>query len=560
MIGVRSGNIRGQAAVVILCGIILLGPGLRTIPLIDRDEPRFARATVEMMHRHEWVVPFFNCDFRFDKPVLTYWLMRAGYALLGINEAGARLHSLVTAIGTALLLMWFARRRISPEAGLLSAIIFLSMLQVLIHGRSAVADMPMVFFVTLSQLLLFELAYSDDRPGFTFPLCYSTMALGFLAKGPIAILIPLLSLGLFYLITRERFSPGKLRLGSGLCIVLLLISLWGLPALIATKGRFLSVGIGKHVLERGVAAFNARKTLPGYYFLTAFFSLFPWIVLAPAAAAWARRHWAGLGAWLTAWALAPYIIFSFYATQLPHYVMPGFPAVALLLAAGIQETPFRRYRIPFRWWTILTSGLYLGLAAILLAALWMIPGHGLGVPARLVLGGVLILIVSLLGLTRLILCRRWPAAVPLLLGAGLAFLIMAAGLRQMVVAVRLEPFFRSLPPETQFAFFRFREPSLVFYSGHCWTRLNSEEDLQQFLRRGPGRVAVFAAAVCDLDDLLRAGLRGSPRIPWKHLPEPSAEAFPPRCTVFYVYGVNLARSELVKVGVIHRPFSGPPTE
>ncbi|HIE11515.1 MAG TPA: glycosyltransferase family 39 protein, partial [Kiritimatiellae bacterium] len=505
MVSMRSGGIRGQAAVVILCGIILLAPGLRTIPLIDRDEPRFARAAVEMISRHEWVVPFFNCDFRFDKPVLTYWLMRAGYALLGVNEAGARLHSLVSAIATALLLMWFARRWISAEAGLLCAIIFLSQLQVLIHGRSAVADMPMVFFVTLCQVLLFEMAARDDIPRAAFPMCYGAMALGFLAKGPIAILVPLLSLALFYLITPRRISPGKLRLGSGLGMALLLVALWGLPALIATRGEFLRVGIGKHVLERGVAAFNARKMLPGYYLLTAFFSLFPWIVFAPAAITWVRRHWGRLGAWLTAWALSPYVIFSFYATQLPHYVMPAFPATALLLAAGIQEDSCRRYGAASRLWAALTSGAYLCVAAVLFALFLLTPGRELGLAARLALGGGLTLVLSLLGLAWTIVHRRWPTAVPILLVAGLSFLAIGAGLRRMVVAVRLVPFFRSLPPETRFAYYRFREPSLVFYSGHCWTRLDQEEELEQFISRGPGRVAIFTAAACDLDDLARAG-------------------------------------------------------
>ena len=73
----------------------LLVPGTSSLPLIDRDEPRFAQATREMVDNGEWIIPTFNHDVRFDKPVLTYWMMRGGYVLFGVNEFGARFHSMV---------------------------------------------------------------------------------------------------------------------------------------------------------------------------------------------------------------------------------------------------------------------------------------------------------------------------------------------------------------------------------------------------------------------------------------------------------------------------------
>ena len=73
-----------------LLTLAMLLPGTGTLPLIDRDEPRFAQATVEMIARHDWIVPTFNGNDRFDKPILTYWLMRAGYAVCGVGEWGAR--------------------------------------------------------------------------------------------------------------------------------------------------------------------------------------------------------------------------------------------------------------------------------------------------------------------------------------------------------------------------------------------------------------------------------------------------------------------------------------
>jgi 4-amino-4-deoxy-L-arabinose transferase-like glycosyltransferase len=91
-----------------LLALLALLPGIWELPLMDRDEPRFAHATVEMKERGEWVVPYFNDEYRFDKPPLTYWWMRANFELFGINEFSARLHSVQSSWRIALVLFLFA--------------------------------------------------------------------------------------------------------------------------------------------------------------------------------------------------------------------------------------------------------------------------------------------------------------------------------------------------------------------------------------------------------------------------------------------------------------------
>ena len=78
-------------------------PGTAQLPLVDRDEPRFATAAREMMERHDWIKPTFNGVDRFDKPALVYWLMHAGYATVGINELGARLPAVACLLALVLL-------------------------------------------------------------------------------------------------------------------------------------------------------------------------------------------------------------------------------------------------------------------------------------------------------------------------------------------------------------------------------------------------------------------------------------------------------------------------
>src|SRR5690348_13957892 len=117
------------------------------LPLLDRDEPRFAEASREMLQRRDWLIPWFNGQYRFDKPPLIYWCQAAAYRLFGQNAFAARLPSVVFASATAVLLLLWGKRLGNTRAGFYAAVLLVTCLDVLMHARLAVADMPMVFFV-----------------------------------------------------------------------------------------------------------------------------------------------------------------------------------------------------------------------------------------------------------------------------------------------------------------------------------------------------------------------------------------------------------------------------
>jgi 4-amino-4-deoxy-L-arabinose transferase-like glycosyltransferase len=98
--------------------------GTWIVPLIDRDEPRFAEASREMMERADYVVPYFNNAFRFDKPPLTYWAHTVSYRIFGANDFAARFPSCLAAALTALLLFHWGRRIRGDRVGWWAAIIF----------------------------------------------------------------------------------------------------------------------------------------------------------------------------------------------------------------------------------------------------------------------------------------------------------------------------------------------------------------------------------------------------------------------------------------------------
>src|SRR3981081_1468380 len=171
--------------------VFLHSLGNSTLPLIDRDEPRFAEASREMRQSGDYIIPRINGDFRFDKPPLIYWCQVAAFDLLGDNDFAARLPSVFFAALTAVATAMWGSRIFSPKIGLCAGLIFAACLQVFIHARAAVADMPMIFFFVTACWSDWE--RQKERRPFLWWTFYLSLALGFLAKGPIALLPTLFS-------------------------------------------------------------------------------------------------------------------------------------------------------------------------------------------------------------------------------------------------------------------------------------------------------------------------------------------------------------------------------
>jgi hypothetical protein len=110
-----------------------------------------------MRERGDYVIPYFNDKYRFDKPPFIYWTQMASYSLFGENDFAARFPSTIAAALTAVLLFAWGRRLGSERIGWWAAIIFTLCLQVFIHAKAAVADMWLVFFVTAASWAGFEL-------------------------------------------------------------------------------------------------------------------------------------------------------------------------------------------------------------------------------------------------------------------------------------------------------------------------------------------------------------------------------------------------------------------
>ena len=355
------------------------------MPLVDRDEPRLAEASREMIERVDYVVPYFNNRYRFDKPPLTYWFQVASFRLFGQNPFAARFPSAIAAALTAIAIYAWGRRLDLERAGFWAAIIFTLCLQTFIHAKAAVADMWLVLFMSIAHWAGYELL--RDPFGGTWrsvvvrPACapgglagwwwlfYLSLAFAFLAKGPIG-WMPLGTVVVMQLLRPVSHFGRRFLFVRGILLVLAIVALWGVPALLRTDGEFLKVGLGRHVVARsfgtmqghgGNSILAALVSLP-FYFVTLFITFAPWSWKIPwlARRLWKRRD--ALDLYLIAGCAVIIIIFSIVKTKLPHYILPAFPLLALLLArhwlaAGAAEVTLRR-------WSIATATIMVAVALI----------------------------------------------------------------------------------------------------------------------------------------------------------------------------------------------------
>jgi 4-amino-4-deoxy-L-arabinose transferase-like glycosyltransferase len=309
-----------------------------------------------MRERGDYVVPYFNDKYRFDKPPFIYWMQIASYRVFGENDFAARLPSGIAGALSALLLLGWGRRLGGERIGWWAAIIFTLCLQTFIHAKAAVADMWLVFFVTAAYWAGYELiadllrspGSSEDPRSWKYwrLIFYVALAFAFLTKGPLG-WMPLATVACMKFFLRGQALNRRFWFTSGILFSLGIVLLWGVPALIRTNGEFFWVGIGRHVIERGFGALEGHGgqtwqsyliTLP-FYFGTVFVSFFPWSIKLPALTKRLWRERDAVDRYLILGIALVFILMTIVKTKLPHYTLIAFPLLSLLMARHLFSLP-----------------------------------------------------------------------------------------------------------------------------------------------------------------------------------------------------------------------------
>jgi len=193
--------------------------------------------------------------------------------------------------------------------------------------------------------LLFQ---HPKRPIFWW-IFYVSLAFGFLAKGPIA-WTPLLTVALAKLFYPEKRLNAQFRFAPGITLMLAIVCVWAVPALMRTHGDFFRIGIMHHVVGRSFSAMEGHGAsspawyvaLLPFYFVTVFVSFFPWSMKLPALWTELRSNRDATDTFLITGTLIIFCVFTFVKTKLPHYTLPAFPLLALLVARRFDSLRLSR--------------------------------------------------------------------------------------------------------------------------------------------------------------------------------------------------------------------------
>ncbi len=514
--GPRGAGLATDLLLLLVAALALFLPGLGNRDLWNPDEPRYAEVTREMVVTGDYLVPRLNGRVYTQKPPLLFWAI-AGFAALrgGLDEIAVRLPSALAAVGTILLVFLIARRLFDRRAAWFAAAAFATCGKILWQGRVGQIDMLLTFLVTLAMWLWVR-GYTERRPGFYLGF-FAAAGLATLAKGPVGLLPPLFSLLVFLAVTRDGGELRRLRLGTGLAIWAAIVLAWLGPAVWRAGASYLYELLFTQNLTRfvdpGSTPVMAGHLKPWHYFLGVVpLDFLPWSLLLPTAivAGWRELRGERRKGLIFAlcWVATTLVFFSLSPAKRTVYVLTMYPALALVVGAGLSRlgTDPRRDRP----WLVWPLGL---LAAFAAASLVGVPAVAVRTRAAAPLGEDLpallawmvapLLLGAVAGLVAARRGRTALAAGSVAAGAaalGLTFALAFVPRLDVVKSVRpLATILKErMAPGEVYAIYPFFDPQVVYYSERYALGAWPEERLREFLAR-PERVWLMI----ERDDLAR---------------------------------------------------------
>ena len=299
--------------------------------LVKPDEGRYAEIPREMVATGDWLTPRLNGIKYFEKPALQYWATATAFKAFGEHEWTARLWPALTGF-LGILLTWFAGRRLfGAQAGLLAAVTLASSLLYLVIGHINTLDMGLSFFLE-AAVFGFLLAQGGQRRWMF--VAWSALALAVLTKGIVALVLAGGTLVLHSLLTRD-FSPWrKFEFVGGLPLFLLIAAPWFVAVSLANPEFAHFFFIHEH-FERFLTKVHHRYQPVWYFIPILLLGVLPWttIALQSLVQGWRHREVTGFAVrrFLVLWCIVVFGFFSVSDSKLPSYILPLFPALALLL-------------------------------------------------------------------------------------------------------------------------------------------------------------------------------------------------------------------------------------
>ncbi|WP_022847065.1 glycosyltransferase family 39 protein [Desulfurobacterium sp. TC5-1] len=352
--------------ILALVSILLLVVPNGFYSAFDKDEPKYLEAAHEMVKSGDYITPYYNYEYRFDKPILIYWLIVAGYKLFGVNEFGGRFFVSLFGVALVLLLYLWIKKWKDEEFAFWSSLILLSLLDFIVMSSAAMPDIVLTFFIAAS-LMAFYNGYHENRKR-----CYlaAFAAAGFatLTKGPVGLALPGLVAVVYLILRRDLIKTfKKIPWFSGFAIFTVIVAPWYAAILKKHGYLFFKDFIIFHNIERFTSKIPGHPTEWWYYFVN-----YPWMFLPFSVVFifavykfWKDReriYVDDLLMFATVWFLIICGFFQIAHTKLAHYLLPSFPAFAILTAYYVRNY---REKLPYYLTAVLLFFLIIAVPAAL---------------------------------------------------------------------------------------------------------------------------------------------------------------------------------------------------
>ncbi len=319
--------------------LALVSANLGGAALFEPDEGRNAEKAREILLLNDWITPHENFVPVLDKPMFFYWLIAISFKLFGVSEWSARLPSALAALGCLFLVYRFAREHFGAWAALWSTLILLTSIEFYLLARIVISDMTLTFFITLALYSFYTAVHTEHDKARKIHCLLMYLALGgaTLVKGLFGVVMPGMIVFVYLLMTRRWSVLRKLYLLPGALLSLAMVAPWYLWAEARNPGYLGYYFWDEHINRFMTDGFKRGKSW--HYLIIAFLTGFmPWTALTPFVVKHLWRKIDDKNLFLVLWALVPLVFFSLSNSKLPHYLLPIFPAIAVLTAQAVETT------------------------------------------------------------------------------------------------------------------------------------------------------------------------------------------------------------------------------
>ncbi|MDD5423616.1 MAG: glycosyltransferase family 39 protein [Candidatus Omnitrophica bacterium] len=310
---------------------------LGAFALTDPDESFYAQTAKEMVNRGEWNTPYLFGKPQFEKPILFYWLVVASFKAFGVNEFASRLPSATFALFGIIAMYFLGSLLFNKRVGMISAVILAASVEYVVLSRACVTDMVLTVFMLLGVLFFF---YGQIRnKAYYYILSGGFFALAVLTKGPVAIILPAVAIGLYLLIARDFRIFNSMSLVWVALAFIVVAAPWYILMYKMHGSSFIDAFFGFHNVTRFLEAEHKIGSQWYYNIPIVFGGFFPWSAFLPFAL-WhafkkSFRKSSPESAHLVfaaMWFFVIFIFFSISSTKLPTYIFPSFIGLALIVA------------------------------------------------------------------------------------------------------------------------------------------------------------------------------------------------------------------------------------